>query len=191
MVKRGTEGWGAITVWATIPAFIISTINYWADTKLSLAGLSADPNPRQRYFSSTDEDSIFLATPPEQIESKGTQKPATPIHYRYLRSVVAKVTGYTPGPESCAPFADGITSTGRDAKITDGLAAAPDCLPYGTLVHIPNVGFRVVDDTGSAMRKAWEENQQTHLDLRFQDLKLAKSWGVQQKVVHIFAPAKH
>jgi 3D (Asp-Asp-Asp) domain-containing protein len=190
MVRRETESWGAITIWAAVPAFIISIINYWADTKLSLAGLSADPNPRQRYFSATAPDSIF-AISKKQKETKVTQKKGTSVHYRYLRSVVAKVTGYTPGPESCAPFADGITSTGRNAKKTDGLAAAPDGLPYGTLVHIPDVGFRVVDDTGSAMRKAWDNGQQTHLDLRFQELNRAKSWGVQQKVVHIFAPAKH
>lgn len=190
MVKRATEGWGKITVWATIPTIIISTINYWADTKLSLAGLSADPQPRRHYFSSTDKDSIF-SVDEKQKKHVVAQRPATSIQYRYLRSVSAKVTGYTPGPESCAPFADGITSTGRNARITDGLAAAPDCLPYGTLIHLPNVGFRIVDDTGSAMRKAWDDNQETHLDLRFQDLKLAKNWGVQQKVVHIFTPVQH
>ena len=100
------------------------------------------------------------------------------------------MTGYTPGEESCGKYADGFTSIGENAWATGGIAADPRLLPYGTMVLIPGVGYRIVDDTGSAMRKAWREKGETHIDLRFQTVPEAKTWGVQEHVIHIFEPEK-
>ena len=46
----------------------------------------------------------------------------------------------------------GITSSG--AKAVPGVTAAADIsiLPYGTVVYIENVGLRVIQDTGSAVK---------------------------------------
>ena len=46
----------------------------------------------------------------------------------------------------------GITSSG--AKVQPGVTAAADIsiLPYGTVVYIENVGLRVIQDTGSAVK---------------------------------------
>lgn len=108
--------------------------------------------------------------------------------FLYKKTITAKVTGYTPGAESCGIFADGLTSIGEDAWSLDGVAADPSVLPYGTIVFIPGVGYREVDDTGSAMREAWKDKRVIHIDLRFAEVKDALKWGVRQLPVHIFLP---
>lgn len=118
----------------------------------------------------------------EAIEEEESYK------FHYKKTVTAKVTGYTPGAESCGIFADGLTSIGEDAWALDGVAADPSVLPYGTIVFIPGVGYREVDDTGSAMRNAWKDKRVIHIDLRFAEVKDALKWGVRQLPVHIFLP---
>ncbi|MBF0197042.1 MAG: 3D domain-containing protein [Planctomycetes bacterium] len=104
----------------------------------------------------------------------------------YERTLVAKVTAYTPGKESCGKFSDGMTSTGTDAWKLTGVAADPSVLPYGAWVHIPGVGYREVDDTGTAMRESWKNDGVVHIDLRFAELAKAKAWGVQEMKIHLY-----
>lgn len=106
----------------------------------------------------------------------------------YQKTLKAKVTAYTPGKESCGIYADGLTSTGKNAWNLDGVAADPSVLPYGTILFIPGVGYREVDDTGVAMRDAWKNEKNIHIDLRFADVSEARKWGVQQLPIHIFLP---
>ena len=83
------------------------------------------------------------------------------------RVVRMKVTAYCCCSVCCGPNARGITSTGKDATQTHGVAAAPKLLPYGTKLEIPGVvGVRVVDDTGGAMRQDARKGVY-HIDLRF------------------------
>jgi len=54
----------------------------------------------------------------------------------------------------------GKTATGKDAKkYVDGVIADPRLLPYGMRLFIPNVGERVVDDTGSRAKAAGDKGQ--------------------------------
>jgi 3D (Asp-Asp-Asp) domain-containing protein len=189
MDRSETEAWGKLLRWAGIPCIVFFVINHWSDNKPSIGALTAAASPQTQYFSPLMLDSVFdESLVAKEIASAPEENTLAPENYRYVRSVVAKVTGYTPGEESCGPYADGFTSIGADAWATGGVAADPTCLPYGTMVFIPGAGYRLVDDTGSAMRKAWREENNTHIDLRFQSLKAAKQWGVQQQVIHIFTP---
>lgn len=106
--------------------------------------------------------------------------------FQYNRTVYAKVTAYTPGEESCGKFADGITSTGSNAWIENGAATDPGIVAYGSWLYIPGVGYREVDDTGSAMKKSWKKNKVVHIDLRFQDVNEARRWGVKWMPVHVY-----
>ena len=99
--------------------------------------------------------------------------------------VYAKVTAYCSRcEECCGEFADGITSIGRDANKTLGVAVDPKIIPYWSLVGIPGVGFRRADDTGGEMRKSAKKGI-WHIDLRFHDHQDAVEFGVQWKRVLI------
>ena len=118
----------------------------------------------------------------------------------------AKTTGYTPGAESCYPYADGKTSIGVNTRSPNpdniyGIAANPRVLPYGTKVFvedysrilqsnrnsIPSTYYQKIDDTGSSMRN-FKPHYRTingkrvlisfHIDLRFRTVKAARNWGV-------------
>ena len=135
----------------------------------------------------------WLDSPPAWDGAVLVQGGVVPAPQGYVldRVVQARVTAYEPSRRSCGTFADGRTSTGRDAHQLDGVAAAPAIVPYGHLVYIPSVGFRLVDDTGSAMRRAWMKEGVVHLDVRMGSVPEALEFGVRQGVpVHIFRPAQ-
>lgn len=113
-----------------------------------------------------------------------------PSKYKYFKTIHSKVTAYTPGDESCGVFSDGKTSIGQNAWKLSGVATAPDALPYGSWVYIPGIGYREVDDTGSAMRNAWNVKRDFHIDVRFDSVKDARKWGVKYLNVHVFIPEK-
>lgn len=179
------EGWKSAISAVALPFLVLTVFVVWSETPTNMTRLNAGFAPSGA--SGALEDSIFDELPLEHAASPEVEMPET-ISYSYERTVPAKITGYTPGPESCGPFADGYTSTGSNAWVEWGVAADPAVLPYGSIVFIPGVGYREVDDTGSAMRKAWGEQKKVHIDLRFKDLDEALRWGVRNLNVHIFLP---
>lgn len=80
------------------------------------------------------------------------------------RPVTATVTAYAPTRDQCDEDPD-VTATGTNAFTTFGVAADPRAIAYGTMLRIPGYGEARVDDTGSAMRRAWR-NGAVHLDVR-------------------------
>ena len=70
----------------------------------------------------------------------------------------------------------GVTATGRDARLP-GVAADPKVLPYGSILKIPGVGIRKVDDTGGAMRQSTKK-QIAHIDIRMATHQEALNYGV-------------
>ena len=100
------------------------------------------------------------------------------------RIITMKVTAYCPCSKCCGPNAKGITSTGKNAVKTSGVAADPKLLPYGTKLNIPGIGIRVVDDTGGAMRQDAKKGIY-HIDVRFPNHQQALKWGVKKLPVEI------
>lgn len=89
------------------------------------------------------------------------------------------VTAYCPCRKCCGKDARGITSRGRDAFKTRGVAVDPTVIPYGTIVKIPGAGEFIADDTGGAMRQDWRKRGIIHLDLRYDSHADALVWGKQ------------
>jgi len=112
-----------------------------------------------------------------------TKKPIAFSH----RIIKMKVTAYCPCKKCCGKYADGKTSTNRNAWTTLGVAADPKLLPYGTKLKIPGVGIREVDDTGGAMRRSAEKGIY-HIDVRFHDHEEAKKFGVKWLDVTVLNP---
>ncbi|MFN7181558.1 MAG: 3D domain-containing protein [Planctomycetota bacterium] len=106
--------------------------------------------------------------------------------FRLKEKKIAKITGYEPSETSCGKYADGKTAIMRNAHELTGVAADPLALPYGTIVYIPTVGYKIVDDTGSALKKSWRVKGQLHIDLRFLTTEEALRWGVKYKEVEIY-----
>jgi 3D (Asp-Asp-Asp) domain-containing protein len=103
---------------------------------------------------------------------------------RPAKVVWMQVTAYSPGPESCAPFADGKTAT-LHSVFTNAMklvAADTSILPFGSLVSVPGYDQqRVVPvlDRGAAIKGM-------ELDVLFPTAKEARQWGVQRLPVVIW-----
>ena len=97
--------------------------------------------------------------------------------------VEMEVTAYTAGPESTGKWPGhplyGVTASGE--RVRRGVAAASRSLPFGTRVYVPGYGYAVVLDRGGAITDG-------RLDVYFDNLEEAISWGRQGLTVLIFAP---
>lgn len=99
--------------------------------------------------------------------------------------VKATVTGYCIGECCCGEYADGKTALGDDAAIYDGAAVSFEAIPKRTKILIPGIGVKEADDTGGAMRRAWREKGEYHIDIRFPGHKEAREWGIQELKIKI------
>lgn len=129
------------------------------------------------------------ASLPRIPDPAGPPPPAAPEGFVYWKTVKARVTAYDPTGCCCGHSADGRTSTGDDAWVMDGVAADPQAIPYRTRVFVPEAGWREVDDTGSAMREAWQKGR-VLVDLRVRRHAEARRWGVRQSDLHLYRPSR-
>ncbi len=100
------------------------------------------------------------------------------------RVVWMQVTAYSPGAESCAPFADGKTATLHSVwtNAMHLVAADTSILPFGSLVSVPGYDdAQVVPvlDRGAAI-KGYK------LDVLFATARQARAWGVQRLPIVIW-----
>lgn len=123
-------------------------------------------------------------------ESPVSDKAAAEIRWfngrpiRPARAVWMKVTAYSPGPESCAPFDDGKTATLHSVwtNAMNLVAADTSILPFGSLVSVPGYDDgRVVPvlDRGGAIKGMT-------LDVLYPTATEARQWGVQRLPVVIW-----
>lgn len=124
---------------------------------------------------------------------KGKPKKAAyrdvPAGYEYWKTIKAKLTAYCPRRCCCGRFANGKTSTGRNAWRADGCGVAPRLIPYGTLLKIPGAGIRKADDTGPAMRRSSRRGIY-HIDIRMTSHWAARKWGVRWRSIDLFRKAR-
>ncbi len=108
-----------------------------------------------------------------------------PVEVRRYRTMRMLVTAYCTCEICCEKFSGaGRTSIGKNANVCDGVAADPKLLPYHTLLEIPSVGLREVDDTGGAMRQDAKRGI-VHIDVRMASHSAARQWGVRWLEVKI------
>lgn len=121
---------------------------------------------------------------PSQSRSKRKQE-YIPHGYEYWKTVNTFLTAYEPSRTSCGKYADGRTSTGRNAWRMNGCAADPRVIPYWTMAKIPGVGWKLVDDTGGAMRQSARRGIY-HIDVRFTYVYQANRYGEKWKSVKLY-----
>ncbi len=101
------------------------------------------------------------------------------------RLITATVTAYCPCEKCCGAYsAAKKTSTGKSAW-TEGVAVAPQAIPYGSWLWIDGIGWRQADDTGGAMRQAWKKHRKYHVDLRMKTHAQARAWGKKRITIFI------
>jgi len=139
-------------------------------------------------FFLTEEEEIVI--PPKieiEIDSLPDFKPPvyTPIQPD-PNIILVKATAYCPCEKCCGKWADGFTTTGKNAY-TPGVAADLNLVPIGTKLKIPGIGALTVDDTGRDMREAAKEGLH-HIDVRFLTHQEALEFGIQWFYAEILPP---
>ena len=94
---------------------------------------------------------------------------------RHVMSMVA--TAYDPGPESCYPYDDGYTATGR--KATKGVCAVdPRVIPLGSQLWVEGYGYAIAADTGGDIKG-------NRIDVCFDSRPEALKWGRKTVLVYL------
>lgn len=90
----------------------------------------------------------------------------------------AIVTAYCPCEKCCGRYADGVTASGYVIEYGASFVAAPESIPFGTMLDIPGYGIAPVRDRGGAIKG-------NRLDVFFPTHREAMEWGWQKLQVKI------
>ncbi len=97
--------------------------------------------------------------------------------------MTVKATAYD-ACELCCGKTDGITKSGRLAKINHTIAVDPDVIPLGTRVYIPELeNLYVAEDTGGKIKGET-------IDIFMDSHERAKEFGVKYFTIYILEDAK-
>ena len=107
---------------------------------------------------------------------------AAPAHAEWKSLGEWRVTGYC-ACRKCCGKSDGVTADGTRAKAArEIILSAPKGIPFGARVWIDGVGEAVVHDRGGAIRGH-------RMELLFPSHRQAKAWGVQKRMLFLWAPS--
>jgi 3D (Asp-Asp-Asp) domain-containing protein len=121
------------------------------------------------------------------VNKQGSVAVTAPKHDQIIHTMRVMATGYTAGYESTGKRPDhpqyGITYSGvkvrRDKNTISTIAADPRVFPLGTIVYIPDYGYAVVADVGSAIKGR-------KIDLYFATIKqVYKEWGKKEVEIQV------
>lgn len=90
---------------------------------------------------------------------------------------LCKVTAYTPWDAGCSGLTAWRQKDVRESQLP-GAAVDRRAIPYGTTIFVPEYGWTICDDTGSAMRTSWRRDGLIHIDVRVYSTVQARAWGV-------------
>lgn len=104
---------------------------------------------------------------------------------QFILKQTMKVTGYAPlDPKAvkgmCYAGDPNVTASGRRTQPGITIAAGKN-IPFGTLIYIPTLGWRTVEDRGSRIKG-------NRIDVCFNTREEAIAWGVQSHEVYIIYP---
>lgn len=96
----------------------------------------------------------------------------------------AIVTAYAPYDNKSGMCNDGTPdTTATNTKPKHGtIAADPKRIPYGTKLYIPEYGYGIVEDTGSALRK---DKDNIRIDVYMDTYEEAIEWGKKEMIIYI------
>lgn len=102
---------------------------------------------------------------------------------RYI-PIRAIVTAYAPYDNKSGMCNDGTPdTTATNTKPKRGtIAADPKRIPYGTKLYIPEYGYGIVEDTGSALRK---DKDNIRIDVYMDTYEEAIEWGKKEMIIYI------
>ncbi|MWV44142.1 hypothetical protein GRF59_10910 [Paenibacillus sp. HJL G12] len=121
------------------------------------------------------------------VKKQGAITVTAPKQDQIIHTVKVMATGYTAGYESTGKRPThpqyGITYSGvkvrRDKNTISTIAADPRVFPLGTILYIPEYGYAVVADVGSAIKGK-------KIDLYFATTKqVYKEWGKKEVEVQV------
>ena len=114
-------------------------------------------------------------------EDKTTEVSRGGEKYIPIRAIV---TAYAPYDNKSGMCNDGTPdTTATNTKPKRGtIAADPKRIPYGTKLYIPEYGYGIVEDTGSALR---EDKDNIRIDVYMDTYEEAIEWGKKEMIIYI------
>ena len=114
-------------------------------------------------------------------EDKTTEVSRDGEKYIPIRAIV---TAYAPYDNKSGMCNDGTPdTTATNTKPKRGtIAADPKRIPYGTKLYIPEYGYGIVEDTGSALRK---DKDNIRIDVYMDTYEEAINWGKKEMTIYI------
>lgn len=137
--------------------------------KLRIPNPEGGVTPQPRLEEKGDRHTVWAASLPAPSRSGGEK----------AKVYTMTLTAYTAGPESTGKRpghpAYGITASGERAVEGVTIAVDPQVIPLGSLVYIEGLGYRVAQDTGSAIKG-------NRIDVFMDDVGEALAFGVKKNV---------
>lgn len=114
-------------------------------------------------------------------EDKTTEVSRGGKKYIPIRAIV---TAYAPYDNKSGICNDGTPdTTATNTKPKRGtIAVDPKRIPYGTKLYIPEYGYGIVEDTGSALRK---DKNNIRIDVYMDTYEEAIEWGKKEMIIYI------
>ncbi|MED5019076.1 3D domain-containing protein [Paenibacillus chibensis] len=128
-----------------------------------------------------------VTKPAQGVNKQGAVAVSAPKQEQVIHTMKVMATGYTAGYESTGKLPShpqyGITYSGvkvrRDKNTISTIAADPRVFPLGTVLYIPEYGYAIVADVGSAIKGR-------KIDLYFATTKqVYKEWGKKEVEVQV------
>ncbi|WP_425464006.1 3D domain-containing protein [Oceanobacillus piezotolerans] len=157
-------------------------------SNITLADMKVWAERVQQETNHPSENSLKKSNLEQKTMNEQTYRPKTleeAIDFDQYETATVLATGYTAGIESTGKTSEhpqyGITFSGVKVKrdLYSTIAADPDIFPIGTILFIPNYGYGVVADIGSAIKG-------NSIDLYYDTVDdVYSQWGKQELDVYI------